>query len=92
MRKIGELLEFDFPLTFYVARHSWATLAQDEGVPISIISAGMGHTSESTTHIYLAQIDSGKVDKANRKVLGFLSRRTGKRQVVSGNSECNIKR
>ena len=76
MRKIGELLGFDFPLTFYVARHSWATLAQDEGIPISIISAGMGHTSENTTHIYLAQIDSRKVDKASRKVLGFLSRKT----------------
>ena len=91
MRKIGELLEFDFPLTFYVARHSWATLAQDEGIPISIISAGMGHTNESTTHIYLAQIDSRKVDMANRKVLGFLGRKTGKNRTPAANGKCNAK-
>ena len=79
IRKIGELLGFNFPLTFYVARHSWATLAQDEGIPMAVISAGMGHTNESTTHIYLAQIDSRKVDKANRKVLGFLIRGSGRK-------------
>lgn len=85
IRKIGEWLGFDFPLTFYVARHSWATLAQDEGIPISVISAGMGHTSESTTHIYLAQIDSGKVDKANRRVLDFLNKKNGERNIVRKN-------
>lgn len=92
MRKIGELLGFDFPLTFYVARHSWATLAQDEGIPISVISAGMGHTNESTTHIYLAQIDSRKVDKANRKVLGFLGGKNNGRQMTGDITICNIKR
>ena len=33
IRKIGELLGISEPLTFYVARHSWATLARDCGTP-----------------------------------------------------------
>ena len=46
-------LGLTLPLTMYVARHSWASIARDEGIPISVISEGMGHDSESTTQIYL---------------------------------------
>ena len=67
--KIGELLEFTFPLTFYVARHTWATMARDEGVPISVISSCMGHTSERTTWIYLGQINHDILDEANSLVI-----------------------
>ena len=67
IRKIGELLGISEPLTFYVARHSWATLARDCGTPLTVISAGMGHTSERTTRVYLAQLDRSVIDKANRK-------------------------
>lgn len=69
MREIGEMLEFGFPLTFYVARHTWATLAHDKGIPMSVISEGMGHTSERTTRIYLADLNHQVIDKANRAVI-----------------------
>ena len=69
IRKIGDLLGFSEPLTFYVARHSWATLARDCGTPLTVISAGMGHTSERTTRIYLAQLDHNIIDRANRKII-----------------------
>lgn len=71
IRKIGELLGISEPLTFYVARHSWATLARDCGTPLTVISAGMGHTSERTTRIYLAQLDRSVIDKANRKIINL---------------------
>ncbi|MBS4766772.1 site-specific integrase [Alistipes sp. kh20] len=71
IRKIGELLEISEPLTFYVARHSWATLARDCGTPLTIISAGMGHTSERTTRVYLAQLDHNVIDRANRKIINL---------------------
>ena len=71
IRKIGELLEISEPLTFYVARHSWATLARDCGTPLTVISAGMGHTSERTTRVYLAQLDRNVIDKANRKIINL---------------------
>ena len=66
---LGVQLGFDFPLTFYVARHTWATMARDKGFPVSAISAGMGHTSEKTTQIYLASMDHRVIDKANKAVI-----------------------
>ena len=69
IRKIGVLLNLPEPLTFYVARHSWATLARDCGTPLTVISAGMGHTSERTTRIYLTQLDHNIIDRANRKII-----------------------
>ena len=56
----------------YVARHSWATAAQREGIPISVISEGLGHDNEKTTQIYLASIENSVVDKANRKILKLI--------------------
>lgn len=73
IRALGQELGFEQPLTFYVARHTWATMARDSGAPIQNISAGMGHTSERTTNIYLAQLDHSRVDKLNRQVISQLS-------------------
>lgn len=56
-------------LTSYVARHSWATSARDHHISLSIISAGMGHTSEKTTRIYLASMENSELDRANGKIL-----------------------
>lgn len=55
-------------LTMYVARHSWASAAKMKGIPLSVISEGMGHDSE-TTQIYLASLNSSVVDKANSIIL-----------------------
>lgn len=55
-------------LTFNSARHTWATLARNMGVPVPYISEGLGHTTEKTTRIYLAGLDSRTVDKVNERV------------------------
>ena len=59
-------------LSFYTARHSWATAARDHQVPVSVISAGMGHTSERTTQIYLTLLENSAIDNANRGILESL--------------------
>lgn len=59
-------------LTMYAARHTWATAMRDANVPLSVISSGMGHDSEATTQIYLAQVDTGKVDEANYMLIGMI--------------------
>ena len=69
LKKIGEALQLPIPLTMYVARHSWASVARSRNIPLSVISAGMGHHSETVTQIYLASLDAALVDKANRMVL-----------------------
>lgn len=65
LNKIGLRLELKAPLTFYVARHSWASIAQDRKVSTDIIREGLGHDNEKTTHIYLASISTSQIDRAN---------------------------
>ena len=72
LKDIGKMAGIQVPLTMYVARHSWASVAKNKNVPISVISEGMGHDSEMTTQIYLASLDTAVVDKANRMILNSL--------------------
>lgn len=65
---IGERLHLSVKLTSYVARHSWATEALRQNIPVAVISQAMGHTSEKTTRIYLAQLDQSVLNKANAKI------------------------
>lgn len=72
LKKIAELVDINIPLTMYVARHSWASAAKAKGIPLSVISEGMGHDSEATTQIYLASLDTSVVDQANSLILESL--------------------
>lgn len=72
LKTIAKKLDITIPLTLYVARHSWASAAKSKGIPISVISEGMGHDSETTTQIYLASLDTSVVDKANSIILKSL--------------------
>lgn len=69
---LSRMLNCGCKLTSYTPRHSWATAARDHNVPISVISAGMGHTSELTTRIYLTSLDNSIIDTANREILSWL--------------------
>ena len=72
LKKIGERIGMKTPLTMYVARHSWASGAQAMGIPISVISQGMGHDSEATTRIYLASLSNEVIDEANDLITGSI--------------------
>ena len=69
LKEIGKMVGVQVPLTMYVARHSWASVAKNKNIPISVISEGMGHDSETTTQIYLASLDNTIVDRANAQIL-----------------------
>lgn len=73
LKSIAEMVGVNIPLTLYVARHSWASIAKAKGIPIAVISEGMGHDSEATTQIYLASLDTSVVDKANSLILKSLN-------------------
>lgn len=72
LKRIGKELGISVPLTMYVARHSWASIAKSRNIPLSIISEGMGHNSEATTRIYLASLDNMAIDRANNMILKLL--------------------
>lgn len=72
LKRIAEMVGVTIPLTLYVARHSWASAAKTKGIPLSVISEGMGHDSEATTQIYLASLDTTLIDQANSLILSSL--------------------
>ena len=74
LKRLGRRLGLDTPLTSYVARHTWATSARNHNTPLSVISTGMGHTSERTTRIYLAALDESVIDRANSNILASLNK------------------
>ena len=69
LKKIGEQMGLMLPLTTYVARHGWASIARSKNIPIGTISEAMGHDSEATTRIYLAALDTSRIDNANHLIL-----------------------
>ena len=69
LKRIAKMVDVTIPLTPYVARRSWASAAKAKGIPLSVISEGMGHDSEATTQIYLASLDTSVVDRANSLIL-----------------------
>ena len=66
---LSDMIGSGCKLSSYTARHSWATAARKHDVPISVISAGMGHNSETTTQIYLKSIEDNEIDKFNAELI-----------------------
>jgi len=73
LKRLAGMLPDGYLLTSYTSRHSWATAARNHNVPISVISAGMGHTSEQTTRIYLTMLENSVIDDANQGIIKSLS-------------------
>jgi len=71
LKEIANLCKIDSPqsISFYVARHSYATALKKLGYSTSIISDAMGHSDERTTQIYLASFDNSVFEEANAKLL-----------------------
>jgi site-specific recombinase XerD len=75
LKEIGDRIGLRIPLTTYVARHSWASIARNLDVSIAVISEGMGHNSYRTTQIYLNSIDTSQINRANRKIIRSVRRK-----------------
>lgn len=83
LKTISTLLSLETPLTTYVSRHSWASIALSKGYSISIISQGLGHDSEKTTKIYLDSFDYSALHQANNTITEVLKKvETGKKRRV----------
>lgn len=70
LNELGDLV--GLKLTSYVSRHSWATIAHQNDIPLSVISQAMGHDSQHTTEIYLKSLSSNRIDQANHALLQTL--------------------
>ena len=74
LKKIGEMVGLKIPLTTYVARHTWASVALHMNIPIATISQGMGHNSYKTTQIYLQSLDVATINEANARIINKISK------------------
>jgi len=58
LKEIADLCKIEKPLTFHIARHTFATtVTLNNGVPIESVAKMMGHTSIKTTQIYAKVMD-----------------------------------
>lgn len=62
LKKIANLCSIEERLTSYVSRHSFATHALFKNIPLSAISAMLGHSKLTTTQIYLKSLPSEVLD------------------------------
>lgn len=69
LKRLSNFLEPNINLSSYTPRHTWATTARNKNVPLSIISVGMGHSSERTTLIYLTKIENSVIDEVNKTII-----------------------
>lgn len=66
-------LGLEVRLTSYVARHTWATLAYNEDIPVSKISAGLSHASEEITYTYLRSFSAEQLAAVNLQMAALIN-------------------
>lgn len=71
LKPIGEKLGFEVKLTLNLARHSYATRLKIDGIPTSMISDALGHSSSAVTEHYLKSIPNEMVQKISESLLNF---------------------
>ena len=65
LQEIGKTLEIETSLTTYVARHTFASGLNSEGMSSAIIKEMMGHTKKETTEIYRKGFENKILDVAS---------------------------
>lgn len=69
LKALAELCGIEQKLTSYVSRHSFATQAMLQEVPITAISSMLGHSSLKTTQVYLKSLPSNILDEYNDRIV-----------------------
>lgn len=69
LKEIAIKCKINQRLTSYVSRHSFATQAMLQDVPLQAISAMLGHNRLSTTQIYLKTLPNEILDNYNRNLV-----------------------
>lgn len=69
LKDLGTKCKIQSNLTSYVSRHSFATQAMLQEVPLNAISSMLGHSNLKTTEIYLKSLPTKTLDDYNSKIL-----------------------
>lgn len=69
-------------ITFYVARHTWATVQKRSGTSTELIQEGLGHGNKIITETYLAQFESSVLDQTDEVILSTVEKMEFSREMV----------
>ena len=72
LHQVSKMLGLAKPLSSYVVRHSWASIAYLHHLDISLISKALGHTKSSTTFIYIKSLFDSDLFEANQTLMEVL--------------------
>lgn len=72
-KEIGEGIK----LSSYAARHTWATTAYHQKMPMGIISCALGHSSVKVTEAYLKPFENSELISMNMKVISYIKGYSG---------------
>ncbi len=72
LHQLSEMIGAPQPLSSYVARHSWASLAFQHHVDLALIGKALGHTKSSTTLLYIKSLFDRDLADANRSLMQCL--------------------
>lgn len=68
LKELAKSCNIEEHVTSYVSRHSFATHAMMNAVPLNVISAMLGHNSLATTEIYLKSLPNDVMDDYQAKL------------------------
>lgn len=71
---LSKLITASQPLSSYVVRHTWASMAYQHDLDLQLISKALGHTSTSTTMIYIKSLFDPQLADANHQLLKTLGK------------------
>lgn len=71
---VGEKLKFNHPLTMHVARHTFAVMALNDGLVMSVVSRLLGHASTAITEkVYAKYLPETLEEEVNKLDFTFLT-------------------
>lgn len=69
LKEIAAMCAIETPITFYVARHSFATHMIKNNASLEMVKETLGHTDIKTTHNYIADLSTSEIDDACEALL-----------------------
>jgi integrase/recombinase XerD len=70
LKKAAQKLEFDFNLTTYTARHTFASIALENGASLEFIQIALGHADLKTTKVYTSGLSIKTKRAIGAKIYG----------------------
>ncbi len=66
---LSSMISSPHPLSSYVVRHSWASIAYQHHIDIGLIGKALGHTKTSTTLLYIKSLFDSDLATANQSLM-----------------------